>query len=133
MFIAFVADFIINIGFKLNHNPGCSGKGSLTCQTFYERARLGGVPIWRVQCTVCKAVFTVLPHFVLWFWKGMCIFSKGVYEFGKSKMGLAVAKDVLISVHGGLSQENAAVRFNISVMSVYRFVCSIGSVSMIML
>ena len=31
----------------------------------YARVRLGGLTVWRIQCTSCKAVFTVLPHFVL--------------------------------------------------------------------
>jgi hypothetical protein len=26
---------------------------------------LGGLTLWRVQCTTCKAVFTALPLFVL--------------------------------------------------------------------
>jgi len=27
--------------------------------------RLDGLTIWRIQCTKCRAVFTVLPHFVV--------------------------------------------------------------------
>ena len=27
----------------------------------YARIRLGGLTIWRIQCTTCRAVFTILP------------------------------------------------------------------------
>jgi hypothetical protein len=37
----------------------------LTRHSHYARVRLGGLTIWRIQCTRCRAVFTVLPHFVL--------------------------------------------------------------------
>jgi len=116
-FVAFVVGFIISIGFELKHKPGCTGGFSLTRHSHYERARLNGVPIWRVQCKECGAVFTVLPHFVLRY----------------RKMSPAAAKDALISVHGGLSLENTAVLLKISPMSVYRLVCGIGSVGMVTL
>ena len=116
-FVAFVVGFIISIGFELKHKPGCTGGFSLTRHSHYERARLNGVPIRRVQCTKCGAVFTVLPHFVLRY----------------RKMSPAAAKDALISVHGGLSLENTAVLLKISPMSVYRLVCGIGSVGMVTL
>jgi hypothetical protein len=43
----------------------CRGGGCLTRHSPYARARLGGMTIWRLQCTTCRAVFTVLPPFVL--------------------------------------------------------------------
>ena len=63
-FIEFVLAFILSIGFQLSHKPTCNG-GCLTRHSHYARVRLGGLTLWRMQCTSCKAVFTVLPHFVL--------------------------------------------------------------------
>jgi hypothetical protein len=56
--------FILSIGFQLKHKATCRGGGCLTRHSHYLRLRLGGVTIWRLQCTTCRAVFTVLPHFV---------------------------------------------------------------------
>jgi hypothetical protein len=64
-FIEFVLAFILSIGFQLSHKPTCNGGGCLTRHSHYARVRLGGLTLWRMQCTSCKAVFTVLPHFVL--------------------------------------------------------------------
>jgi len=50
------------------------------------------------QCTTCKAVFTVLPHFVLRY----------------RRMSPNVARQALIATHGGLSLEWCAVICNIS-------------------
>ena len=49
-FIEFVVAFIISIGFQLYHKPGCSRGFSLPRHSHYVRARLIGVPIWRIQC-----------------------------------------------------------------------------------
>ena len=64
-FVEFVLAFILSLGFQLHHKSTCDGSGSLTRHSHYARIRLGGLSIWRIQCTSCKAVFTVLPHFVL--------------------------------------------------------------------
>src|SRR6266852_989161 len=64
-FVALVMAFILSIGFQLKHKATCHGGGCLTRHSHYDRVRLGGVSIWRLQCTTCKAVCTVLPHFVL--------------------------------------------------------------------
>ncbi|HEX5739036.1 MAG TPA: hypothetical protein VFY22_11040, partial [Hydrogenophaga sp.] len=64
-FIEFVLAFILSLGFQLHHKASCNGGGCLTRHSHYARVRLGGLTIWRIQCTSCKAVFTVLPHFVL--------------------------------------------------------------------
>ena len=53
----------------------------------YVRARLNGLTIWRIQCTTCRAVFTVLPHFVRRY----------------RPMKASIAKKVLLATHGGLS------------------------------
>ena len=64
-FVEFVWAFILALGFHLHHKSTCNGGGCLTRHSHYVRVRLGGLTIWRIQCTSCQAVFTVLPHFVL--------------------------------------------------------------------
>src|SRR5918996_6556155 len=64
-FVEFVFAFILSLGFQLTHKASCSEGGSLTRHSHYARVRLGGLTIWRLQCTSCAAVFTVLPHFVV--------------------------------------------------------------------
>ena len=64
-FVEFVVAFILSLGFQLQHKATCHGGGCLTRHSYYARVRLGGLTIWRMQCTTCQAVFTVLPHFVL--------------------------------------------------------------------
>ena len=60
-----VIAFVLCLGFQLTHQASCSGGGCLTRHSHDLRVRLGGIPIWRLQCTTCRAVFTVLPHVVL--------------------------------------------------------------------
>ncbi len=57
-FIDFVVAFIASIGFALNHKCDCSGE-RMTRHSHYTRLRLNGLMIWRIQCTACRAVFTV--------------------------------------------------------------------------
>ena len=64
-FLECVLAFVLALGFQLKHKTTCRGGGCLTRHSHYVRIRLGGITIWRIQCTTCKAVFTVLPHFVL--------------------------------------------------------------------
>ena len=59
-----VLAFRLALGFQLLHKTTCRGDGCLTRHSHYARARLGGMIIWRLQCTTCRAVFTVLPHCV---------------------------------------------------------------------
>ena len=86
-FVECVLAFLLALGFQLAHKATCRGGGSLTRHSHYARIRLGGLTIWRVQCTTCQAVFTVLPHFVLRY----------------RSMRPAVARDALLATHGGLS------------------------------
>jgi hypothetical protein len=102
----FVLAFILSTGFQLNHKATCSGGGCLTRHSHYVRLRLDGLTIWRIQCTSCDAVFTVLPHFVL----------------RSLRMSPDVARRALIATHGGLSLERCAVVFIISPMALYRLV-----------
>src|SRR5262252_1116748 len=63
-FVECVLAFLLALGFQLAHKATCRGGGSLTRHSHDARIRLGGLTIWRVQCTTWQAVFTVLPHFV---------------------------------------------------------------------
>src|SRR5215831_9625931 len=114
-FVEFVLAFILSLGFQLKHKATCSGGRCLTRHSHYARVRLGGLTIWRVQCTTCQAVFTVLPHFVLRY----------------RKMRLEVARDALVATHGGLSLELCAVLYHLSPMALYRLVCALGQQSMV--
>jgi hypothetical protein len=64
-FLECVIIFLFSLSFQLKHKATYHGGGCLTRHSHYVRIRLGGVTIWRIQCTTCKAVFMVLPHFVL--------------------------------------------------------------------
>ena len=114
-FIEFVLAFILSLGFQLNHKATCTGGGCLTRHSHYARLRLGGLIIWRIQCTSCDAVFTVLPHFVLRY----------------RRMSPDVARQALIATHGGLSLEWCATIFHISPMALYRLVCAFGQHSLV--
>jgi hypothetical protein len=114
-FVEFVLAFLLSLGLQLTHKASCSAGGRLTRHSHYARIRLGGLTIWRVQCTTCKAVFTVLPHFVLRY----------------RQMRPEVARDALLATHGGLSLELCAVIGHLSPMAVYRLVCSFGHQSVV--
>ena len=109
-FVEFVLAFLLSLGFQLLHKTSCSEGGSLTRHSHYARVRLGGLTIWRMQCTRCKAVFTVLPHFVLRY----------------RKMHPDAARDALLATHGGLSLELCAAICHISPMALYRLICALG-------
>src|ERR671925_2340495 len=64
-FVECVLAFLLALGFQLTHKATCSGGGCLTRHSHYVRVRLGGLTIWHLQCTTCRAVFTMLPHCVL--------------------------------------------------------------------
>jgi hypothetical protein len=114
-FVEFVFAFLLSLGFQLAHKATCTGGGCLTRHSHYARMRLGGLTIWRIQCTSCKAVFTVLPHFVL----------------RSRSMRPEVARDVLLATHGGLSVELCAVIGHISPMALDRLVCACGHQSLV--
>ena len=114
-FVECVLVFLLALGFQLAHKATCRGGGCLTRHSHYMRVRLGGLTIWRIQCTTCSAVFTVLPHFVLRY----------------RQMRPEVARDALLATHGGLSLEWCAVICNISPMALYRLVCALGQQSLV--
>jgi hypothetical protein len=114
-FLECVLAFVLTLGFQLKHKATCGGGGCLTRHSHYVRIRLGGLTIWRIQCTTCKAVFTILPHFVLRY----------------RQMRPEVARDALLATHGGLSLELCAVLYHLSPMALYRLVCAFGHHSLV--
>jgi hypothetical protein len=114
-FLECVLAFLLALGFQLKHKTTCHGGGCLTRHSHYARVRLSGVTIWRIQCTTCKAVFTVLPHFVLRY----------------RQMRPEVARDAVLATHGGLSLELCAVLYYISPMALYRLICAFGHQSLV--
>jgi hypothetical protein len=64
-FLEGVLAFNLSLGFQLTHQATCRGGGGLTRHAHDMRVRLGGVTLWRLPCTTCNVVFTVLPHVVL--------------------------------------------------------------------
>lgn len=105
---------LLPLGFQLLHKAPCRGGGCLTRHSHYARLRLGGITIGRLQCPTCRAVFTVLPHFVLRY----------------RQMRPAVARDALLATHGGLSLELCAVLSPISPMALYRLLWALGQQSL---
>jgi hypothetical protein len=55
-FVEFVLAFLLALGFQLLHKASCSASEGLTRHSHYARVRLGGLTIWRIQCTTCKAL-----------------------------------------------------------------------------
>ena len=101
-----VLAFVLSRGFQLAHKATCRGGGCLTRHSHCAPVRLGGLTIWRVQCTTCCVVFTVLPHFILRY----------------RQMPPAVAREALLATHGGCSLELCAVLYHLSPMALSRLV-----------
>src|SRR3989441_7120695 len=114
-FVELVLAFLLSLGFQLTHKATCGGGVCLTRHSHYVRVRLGGVTIWRLQCTTCRAVFTVLPPFVLRY----------------RQMRPEVARDALVATQGGLSLEFCAVIWPISPMALSRMICALGQQSLV--
>src|SRR5262249_18727722 len=114
-FVECVLAFILSLGFQLTHKATCQGGGCLTRHSHYARVRLGGVTIWRIQCTTCRAVFTVLPHFILRY----------------RQMRPDMARNALLATQVGLSLELCAVIHHLSPMALYRLVCALGQHSLV--
>jgi hypothetical protein len=114
-FVEWVLAFILSIGFQLTHKATCCGGGRLARHSHDVRVRLGRLAIWRVPCTTCKAVFTILPHFVLRY----------------RSMRPEVARNAPLATHGGLSLELCAVICHISPTALYRLVRALGRHSLV--
>jgi hypothetical protein len=109
-FLDWVIAFILSLGFQLTHKATWGGGRRLTRHSHSGRGRLGGVPLWRLQGTRCRVVFTVLPHFVLRY----------------RQMRPDGASQALLATHGGLSLERCAGICAISPMAVYRLLWALG-------
>jgi hypothetical protein len=55
-FLECVFAFLFALGFQLKHKANLSRRWVSNRHSHYVRVRLGGVTIWRLQCTTCKAV-----------------------------------------------------------------------------
>jgi hypothetical protein len=113
-FVEFVVALLLALGFQLTHKAPCHGGGCLTRHSHYARIRLGGLTLWRMQCTACTAVFTVLPPCVL------------RYRARRPE----VARAVLLATHDGLRLERCAMLGPIAPMALYRLVCAFGHQSL---
>jgi hypothetical protein len=114
-FVELVLAFLLALGFQLRHKATCHGGGCLTRHSHYIRVRVRGVTIWRLQCSTCRAVFTILPHFILRY----------------RSMRPEAAREALLATHGGLSLELCAVIHHLSPMALYRLVCAFGHQSLV--
>jgi hypothetical protein len=114
-FVECVLAFLLSFGFQLTYTATCRGGKCRTRHSHDVRVRLGALTIWRLQCTRCKAVFTVLPHFVLRY----------------RQMRPEVARKALLATHGGLSFELCAVICHLSPMALYRLICALGHQSVV--
>ena len=114
-FVEFVLAFLLALGFQLLHKASCSEGRGPDAPLPLRAGSPGRASIWRIQCTTCKAVFTVLPQFVLRY----------------RTMRPEVARDALLATHGGLSLEWCAVIGNISPMALYRVICALGQQSLV--
>jgi hypothetical protein len=114
-FLECVLAFVMSLGLQLKHKATCRGGGCLTRHSHDVRVRRGGLPIWRLQCTTCRAVCTVLPHFVL----------------RDRQMCPEVARNALLATHGGLRLELCAVIYHISPRALYCLICAFGHQSLV--
>src|SRR5215831_5936503 len=114
-FVECVVAFLLALGFQLAHKATCHGGGCLTRHSHYVRVRLGGVTVWRLQCTACRAMFTVLPHFVL------------RYRSMRPKM----TRNTLLTTHNKLNLKLCAVLYHLSPMALYRLICAFDRQSLV--
>jgi hypothetical protein len=106
---------IFALGFQLRHQATCRGGGCLTRHSPDVRVRLGGLPLWRLQCTTGQAVCTVLPPLV---WRSR-------------QMRPEVAREAWLATHGGLRWERWAGSCHLSAMAIYRLICAFGHQSLV--
>src|SRR5262245_22373961 len=114
-FVEWVRAFLLALGFQLRHHATCHGGGGRTRPSHEVRVRLGGLTIGRLQGPTGRAVFTILPHFILRY----------------RQMRPEVARNALLATHGGLSLELCAMICHLSPMALYRLVCALGRQSLV--
>jgi hypothetical protein len=107
---AFVRALLRALGVQLTHTASGRAGGSLTRHSHAARIRLGGLTSWRVPCTACPAVCTVLPPVVLRY----------------RSLRPEVARDALLATHGGRSWELCAVIPQLAPRARYRLVGAFG-------
>ena len=112
-FMEFVVAYILSMGFQLLHKKHCTSGSCFTRHSHYARVKSNNITIWRIECKTCGAVFTVIPSFLMRYFRH----------------DTENVKNALIAYHGGLSLENCAICFNISAMSLYRIICAFGKYS----
>jgi hypothetical protein len=95
---------------QLQHQATCHGGGCLTRHAHDTRVRPGDLTIWRVPCTTCQAVFTVLPPCVI------------RYRSRRPD----VARNALLATHGGRRLERCAVLGSSAPMALSRLVGALG-------
>src|SRR6516165_5110525 len=61
-FLECVLAFLLSLSFQLAHKASCSEGRSLTRHSHYVRVRLGGLTIWRIQCTGVGHMTVALPQ-----------------------------------------------------------------------
>jgi hypothetical protein len=101
---------ILSLGFQLPHQARCHGGGCLTRHAHDGRVRLGGVTLWRRQCTRGKAVLTIRPQFV---WRYRARRPEG-------------AREALWAPHGGRSVALCAGMAPLSPLALDRLIGALG-------
>src|SRR5215510_1185731 len=110
-----VGAFLLSLGFQLAQKATCQGGGGLRRPAHSLRVRRGGVTLWRSQDPRCRAVCTVLPHFVV--------------RYGQRRP--EVARDALVATHGGRRLERCAILWPISPRALSRLGCACGQPSVV--
>ena len=64
-FVAFGFALLLSSGFPRLHKAPWRSGGGLPRPSPSVRVRVGGLPLWRIECATCQAVCTVLPPGVL--------------------------------------------------------------------
>src|SRR5215813_10226084 len=136
-FIECVLAFLFALGFQLKHKAPCGGGGCLTRHSHYVRVRLSGVTIWRLQCTTCRAVFTVLPHFVLRYRQMPPEVARDAYQLlgdGKAfiecvlaflfALGFQLKHKATCGGGGCLTRHSPYVRVRLSGVTIWRLQCT---------
>ncbi len=57
-FLEKVSNYILFLGFELQHKKDCTEKNCFTRHSHYTRVKSEGITIWRIQCKRCRAVFS---------------------------------------------------------------------------
>ena len=111
--VEFVLAFHLSMGLQRTPQARGSAGGGRPRHAHEARVRLGALPLWRIQGTMCNAGCTVRPQCV---WRSRTRRPE-------------VARDALLAPHGGLSLAWGAVLWNIAPMALSRLVGALGQES----